>query len=100
MDYNSIFSLDVDQSNKIDKTNNFLMTSKKFVISERVQFSAEVFYDPSLYDIQIFIESKDANLVRSHFYGKAPPKVEWSKYKSSKRVLVELEKGEYEIQFI
>ena len=59
----------------------------------------EVFYEPYLYDLELFVVSTDTDLVRSHLY-KAMPKVDWSKYKGSKSVFVELEPGEYEVKII
>jgi len=75
------------------------VTSKKFVVPRKMQFYMEIFYEPFLYDLEIYLESDDADLVRSHL-NKAMPNVDWSKYKGSKQILVELEHGEYEIKII
>ena len=59
----------------------------------------EVFNEPYLYDLEIFLQSTDVDIVRSHIY-KAMPKVDWSMYKGAKSIFVELEPGEYEIKII
>lgn len=64
-----------------------------------MQLFVEVFYDPYLYDLEIFLQSDDADLVRSHIY-KAMPNVDWSKYKGAKQIFVEVEPGEYEIKIM
>jgi hypothetical protein len=67
----------------LDKTLNYEVVSKKFVTARKMQLFMEIFYEPYLYDLEIFLQSDDADLVRSHIY-KAMPKVDWSKYKGSK----------------
>lgn len=64
-----------------------------------MQLFVEIFYEPYLYDLELYLESEEADLVRSHLL-KAMPKVEWSKYKGSKSIFVELEPGLYEIKII
>jgi hypothetical protein len=47
----------------------------------------------------LYLEAIEADIVRSHLM-KAMPNVDWSKYKGSKSILVELEPGEYELKII
>lgn len=47
----------------------------------------EIFYEPYLYDLELYLESDDEGLVRSHLM-KAMPKVDWSLYKGSKSIFV------------
>ena len=62
-----------------------------------MQFMAEVFYDPYFYDIELSIFSTDATRTRSS-YGSAA--VDWTLYKGSKQVFLELESGTYELRIV
>jgi hypothetical protein len=59
----------------------------------------EVFYEPYLFDLEIYLESVDSEIVRNHIM-KAMPSVDWSMYKGSKSIFVELEPGEYNVKIV
>lgn len=64
-----------------------------------MQFFAEIFYEPYFYDMELFLVAQDSDLVRDHIF-KGVPNVDWSLYKGSKSVFVELDPGRYEIKII
>jgi hypothetical protein len=54
----------------------------------------EIFYDSWFYDMEILIESKDAPEVKAHTRSYMQ-KSDMTKFKGSKRILTDLEKGDY-----
>lgn len=78
---------------------NYEVTAKRFIVNEKRQLFIEIFYEAYLQDLELYLMSLDADIVRSHIY-KAMPKVDWSLYKGSKTLFVELEPGEYELKII
>jgi hypothetical protein len=59
----------------------------------------EIYYDPQFYDLELLVESRDAGEVRSHIYsGKS--KVDITKYKGAKRIMVEIEPGDYTFKIV
>ena len=60
----------------------------------------ELFYEPYLYDLELFLFSTDASNVRAHMYKERSNKVDWTMYKGAKRLFVELEPGEYEVSIV
>lgn len=68
-----------------------------------MQLFAEIFYDPFLYDLEISVFSTDASKVRSRlsdpnrFY---ESHLDWTLYKGSKQLFMELESGTYELKIV
>jgi len=52
-----------------------------------------------MYDLELLIESKESSLVRSHLT-KGRNEVDWTLYRGSKSLFVQLDPGMYEIKFI
>lgn len=78
------------------KAQSHIVTRRDFTVQEGEarQFLLEVFYDPQFYDLEILLESKDAPEVKAHGRS-ALSKSDVSKFKGSKKVFAELEKGDY-----
>ncbi len=53
--YKQVFQYNVDQKNSLDKTQNYEVVSKKFVTGKKMQLLVEIFYEPYLYDLEIFL---------------------------------------------
>ena len=64
-----------------------------------MQLFIEIFYEPYLQDLELFIMSDEADLVRAHI-NRGMPKVDWSLYKGAKKIFIEVEPGEYELKVI
>lgn len=62
-----------------------------------MQLFMEIFYDPYFYDLELSIFSTDAVRVKNQH---RPAKVDWSLYKGSKQLFVELESGQYEVKIV
>lgn len=60
------------------------MSSKRFVVYEKMQMMAEVYYDPYFYDLELSVMSSDATRVRSKIGGKKEKKIDWTLYKGAK----------------
>ena len=71
----------------IPKAQSKVITQRDFTVQEGAQRQAlmEIYYDPQFYDLELLVESKDANEVRSHLY-RAQSNIEISKYKGAKRI--------------
>ncbi len=63
-----------------------------FTVKSKMQFFIEIFYDDYLYNMELFLSSKEQSLVREHIFVDVPF-VDWSKYKGAKSLFVELEPG-------
>jgi hypothetical protein len=64
-----------------------------------MQLYVEIFYESYLQDLELFLLSDDATIVRSHIF-KAMPKVDWSLYKGTKQLYVEVEPGTYDLKIV
>jgi hypothetical protein len=71
---------------------NSIVTAKRFVVAQKMQFLAEVFFDPyQLYDLELSLFSvKFEQLGNKHF--------DMTLYKGAKRLFVELDPGAYELK--
>lgn len=54
----------------------------------------EIFYDSWFYDLEVLIESKDAPETKAHSSSNIR-RADLTKYKGSKRILTDLEPGDY-----
>ena len=71
---------------------NMIVTAKRFVVAQNMQFLAEVFYDPyQLYDL-------DFSLFSVKFEQLGNKNLDMTLYKGAKRLFVELEPGAYELK--
>lgn len=75
------------------------MVSKKFIVTQKKQLFLEIFYETYFYDLELYLVSEDATIVRSHIY-KETQKVDWSLYKGAKQIYVELEPGTYDLKIV
>ena len=73
-----------------------MVAEERFIINRPLELFAEVFYEPYLYDLQLFLKDEEAGLVRDHIF-KAMPNVDWSEYKGAKQLFLLLEPGEYNL---
>jgi hypothetical protein len=71
---------------------NLIVTAKGFVVAQKMQFLAEVFFDPyQLYDLELSLFSvKFEQLGNKH--------LDMTLYKGAKRLFVELDPGAYELK--
>lgn len=71
---------------------NSIVTAKRFVVTQKMQFLAEVYYDPyQLYDLELSLFSvKFEQLGNKH--------LDMTLYKGAKRLFVELDPGAYELK--
>jgi hypothetical protein len=83
---------------------SWVLTHQDFTISdgEPRQIAMEVFYDPQFYNLELLVESRDAGEQEE---GRASrwshkSKVDITNYKGSKRILAQLEPGDYTIMII
>lgn len=98
-DHLIIFKHSVDQSSLLDKSPSMVFTSKKFRVPQKTQLFLEIYYEPYLYDLEVSLVSDDVDRVRSHITTEVQ-KVKWQLYKGAKSIFVELEGGEYDLQFV
>lgn len=78
------------------KAQSYIVTRRDFAVQEGEsrQFLLEVYYDSQFYDLEILLESKDAPEVKAH--GRSSlSKSDISKFKGSKRIFADLERGDY-----
>lgn len=75
------------------------MTERNFSVDKKSTIFMEIFYEPYLYDLELYLEDTEASLVRTHIT-KALPNIEWTKYKGSKKIYVELEPSTYNLKII
>jgi hypothetical protein len=79
------------------KPSSRVLTTRDFTIqgeSER-EILVEIFFDPTLYDLEVLIESRDAIEVRSKQFANNQMKHNEIDYKGSKKIYAELEPGDY-----
>jgi hypothetical protein len=69
-------------------------------VYEKMQLFAEIFYDPYFYDLELSVYSTDATRVRTNLGSHRPKTVDWTLYKGSKQVFMELESGTYEMKIV
>lgn len=62
----------------------------------------EIFYDPYFYDLELSLTSPDATHVRSHLNQPKTQlqKIDWSLFKGSKSIFVEVEPGAYDLKIL
>jgi hypothetical protein len=83
---------------------SWVLTHQDFTVPDGRprQIAMEVFYDPQFYNLELLVESRDAGEQEE---GRASrwshkSKVEITNYKGSKRILAELEPGDYTLIII
>ena len=102
IDHAAIFNFTVKKDD--DEKDNFEVTRFKFIVAEKAQFYLEIFYEPFFQDLEVTLISPDASNVRSHLKSletysdsDSSPKIDWSLFKGSKKIFVEVETGTYDI---
>lgn len=78
------------------KSQSHVVTRRDFSIPEgqQRQILFEVFYDSQFYDLELLIESKDAPEVKAHGRSNMQSS-DMAKFKGAKRILTDLEHGDY-----